>query len=158
MPAALWRGTHIAMVDTEEVVSAQVIKGGIGADQPYWEALGRQEFRLTRCAGCSEWQWPAHYRCGHCGSWDIEWVELEPQGTIYTWSRVFFTSAETKEREEDLPYVAVLVEIAAAAGARVSGVLIGDEDKLRIGAPVRGVFLPPSAKSKNYPTLAWQLI
>ena len=139
-------------------MSAQLIKGGIGADQPYWDALGQGEFRLPRCTGCSRWLWPAHYRCGLCGSWDIEWVQQEPIGIIYTWSRVFFTSAETKERAEDLPYVAVLVEIPAAGGARVSGILLGEEDKLRIGAQVRGVFLPPSAKSKNYPTLAWQLI
>lgn len=138
-------------------MSAQTIKGGIGADGPYWDALAQSEFRLTRCATCSRWLWPAHYRCGHCGSWDIDWVRVEPIGKIYTWSRVFFASGETKERAGDLPYVAVLVEIPAADGIRVSGVLVGSEEKLRIGAEVQGVFLPPSVRSKNYPTLAWQL-
>lgn len=133
------------------------IKGGIGADDPYWDALGHGELRITRCAHCSRWIWPAHYRCGDCGSWELEWTPVEPIGTIYSWTRAYFVPDEIRERAQDAPYVAVLVELPGAGRVRVSGVLQGSQEGLRIGASVRGVFLPPSPKSKDYPSLAWEL-
>lgn len=134
------------------------IVGGIGADDEYWRGLEQGEFKLPRCTGCGRWTWPAHYRCGKCGSWDFEWIRLEPVGTVYSWTRSWYAFDRVKERAADVPYVTILAEIPAAGGARVMGVLHGNEDGLRIGAPVRGVIAPPSEKSKGYPSILWELV
>src|SRR5436853_612755 len=68
------------MSEESNVPERDRIVGGIGADEPYWEYLEQGEFRLPRCAGCHQWMWPAHFRCGECGSWDQEWVQREPTG------------------------------------------------------------------------------
>ena len=133
------------------------IHGSIGADDEYWAGLEVGEFRMSRCGACKTWMWPAHYRCGHCGSWDFEWVKMDPVGTVYTWTRTYYPFDRVLERQEDLPYVTILAEIPAAGNARVFGMLHGSEEGLKIGAPVRGVFLPASPKTKNYPTICWQL-
>jgi uncharacterized OB-fold protein len=133
------------------------ISGGIGADDPYWELLEAGEFRLPRCAGCQRWTWPAHWRCGECGSWDFLWAQLEPRGVVYSWTRTWYAFDRTKERAEDVPYVVLLVEVEGAGGARVMGVLEGDEHGLAIGAPVVGAIRPPSEKSKGYPSVVWSL-
>ena len=133
------------------------ITAGIGADDGYWEALEAGEFRLPRCAGCSRWTWPAHWRCGECGSWDFEWCRLEPAGTVYSWTRTWYPFDRTKERADDVPYVVVLVEVEGADGARVLGVLAGDEAPLKIGARVSGTILPPSEKTKGYPSVVWSV-
>lgn len=134
------------------------IRGGIGADEEYWVALERGEFKLPRCSACHTWMWPAHFRCGHCGSWEIAWEAVEPVGTIYTWTRNHAVSDVIKERRADLPYVTVLVELPQAGGARVAGVLEGDGGAVRIGAAVRGVVRPPDARAKGYATMAWELV
>lgn len=134
------------------------IRGGIGADGPYWDALERGVFQLPRCAGCGAWMWPAHYRCGDCGSWDMAWVPLDPIGTLYTWTRMHQAPVLVRERTEDVPYVTLLAEIPAAGGKRVVGALHGSEDGLAIGTPIRGVFLPPSPKTKGYATLGWEIM
>ena len=133
------------------------ITGGIGADDPFWEALEAGEFRLPRCAGCSRWTWPAHWRCGDCGSLDFEWCRLEPAGTVYSWTRTWYPFDRTKERADDVPYVVVLVEVDGTDGARVLGVLAGDEAPLKIGARVSGTILPPSEKTKGYPSVVWSV-
>jgi uncharacterized OB-fold protein len=133
------------------------ITGGINADGPYWDALENNEFRLPRCAQCKTWQWPAHFRCGACGSWENEWVEVPPAGTVYSWTRSWYAFDRTQERAEDVPYVVVLAEIADAGGARVMGVLEGDDAGLRIGARVIGTIHPPAAKSKWYPSITWSI-
>jgi uncharacterized protein len=133
------------------------ITAGIGADDPFWEALERGEFRLPRCGGCRRWTWPAHWRCGVCGAWDFDWTPLAPKGTVYSWTRTWYAFDRTRERAEDLPYSVVLVEIDGAGGARVMGVLAGDDAGLKIGAPVNGTILPPSDKAKGYPSVVWTL-
>ncbi|MUL82328.1 MULTISPECIES: Zn-ribbon domain-containing OB-fold protein [unclassified Mycolicibacterium] len=136
---------------------AHRISGGIGADDQYWEALERDEFRLPRCSDCRRWTWPAHYRCGQCGSWDFTWDRVEPVGTVYTWTRCWYTFDRTAERAPDVPYVVVVAEIEAAGGARVIGALQGSEEALEVGAIVHGHIDPPSDKSKGYPALRWSL-
>ncbi len=133
------------------------INGGIGADDQFWQGLEHNEFRLSRCNSCKNWTWPAHYRCGNCGGWEMEWVALPPEGTIYTWTRSWYAFDRVKERAVDVPYVTVVVEIPAAAGARVMGILEGSEQGLKIGAPVRGLIKPPSEKTKHYPSIVWQI-
>jgi uncharacterized OB-fold protein len=133
------------------------IIGGIGADDEYWRGLERGEFRMPRCRACHRWIWPAHYRCGECGSWELDWSTLEPRGTVFTWTRSWYAFDRTRERAATLPYVTVLAAIPAAGDARVMGVLKGAETGLRIGAAVRGEIDPPAAISKGYPSIRWVL-
>lgn len=133
------------------------IRGGIGADGPFWAALEHEEFRVPRCSKCKSWMWPAHFRCGHCGSWTIDWVEIEPIGTLYTWTRNHAVSDVIKERREMLPYVTILVELTHAGGIRIPGVLAGSDAGLHIGAPLRGRIRPADELSKNYVTMIWGL-
>lgn len=133
------------------------IIGGIGADDEFWRGLAAGEFRLPRCSGCQRWTWPAHFRCGACGSWAFHWVALPAEGRIYAWTRAWYAFERVKERAADVPYVTILAEIPAADGARVMGVLAGSEAGLRIGAPLRGVLCPASDKTKGYPSLQWAL-
>lgn len=134
------------------------IIGGIGADDEYWKALERGEFRLPRCTECRSWAWPAHFRCGKCGSWEFEWASLEPMGKVFSWTRSWYAFERVNERSEDIPYVTILAEIPAADGARVLGVLRGSEEGLQIGARVQGTIDPPSQKTKGYPSIRWNLI
>lgn len=133
------------------------INGGINADAEYWRGLEDGIFQLPRCKGCGRWMWPAHYRCGKCGAWEMEWVKVEPEGTIFTWTRSWYAFDRVKERGEDVPYVTVVTEVKGTT-ARVIGMLEGDETGLRIGAPVRGIIKPPSPKSKNYASIVWNLV
>ena len=138
-------------------MATALIKGGIGADGPYWDALEAGRFVISRCAGCSKWMWPAHFRCGACGSWDLVWEAVEPQGTVYTWTLNHAVSDAVKERRADTPYVTLLVELPQAARVRVAGVLTGDRCGLHIGAQVRGIIRPADARSRGYTTMVWEL-
>jgi len=134
------------------------IIGGVGADDEYWRGLELGEFRLPRCAGCAAWTWPAHYRCGRCGGWEMDWIALPPRGRIFTWTRSWYAFDRVRERAGDVPYVTVLAEIPEAGGVRVLGMLEGPEADLRIGAQVAGRIAPPSDKTKGYPAIVWSIV
>lgn len=134
------------------------IVGAIEADDQYWRNLEDGKFTLPRCCGCQNWTWPAHFRCGQCGSWDFEWVELEPRGKVFTYTRTRYAFDRVLERKDDVPYVTIIAELPEANNVRVMGMMKGDEAGLRIGAEVRGTIDPPSEKSKFYPAIRWELV
>ncbi|ALE84906.1 Acetyl-CoA acetyltransferase [Pseudonocardia sp. Ae168_Ps1] len=129
------------------------IPGGIGADDGFWESLEDGEFRLPRCAGCAAWTWPAHHRCAACGGWEQRWEPTAMEGRIFSWTRVHAGVGRTRE----VPYVVVVAELPAAAGARVLGRLAGPDTAVAIGAPVTGHIDPPSARTRGYAALRWSL-
>ena len=133
------------------------ITGAIEADDEYWRGLEDGAFRLPRCAECKHWTWPAHFRCGHCGSWEFKWVALEPQGRVFTYTRTRYAFDRVIERKDQVPYVTIVAEIPAADNVRVMGVLKGGEEGLAIGATVNGSIDPPDPLTKHYPSLRWAL-
>lgn len=133
------------------------ISGAIEADDQFWRGLEDGTFQLPRCSGCQSWTWPAHFRCGRCGSWEFDWVALEPRGVVFTYTRTRYAFDRVMERKDQVPYVTIVAEIPEADNVRVMGVLQGDEAGLAIGARVKGVIAPPSPTTKNYPSIRWQL-
>ena len=71
-------------------------------------------------------------RCGDCGSWDQNWVEVEPDGVIYAWFRTnqAFEGAE-QFKDDNIPWykrgtapdsevkLAVRAVVAAAEDAEI---------------------------------------
>lgn len=133
------------------------MSGAIGADDEYWRGLEEDVFKLQRCASCKTWMWPAHFRCGTCGSWDFEWVELNPVGKVFTYTKTTYAFDRVIERKDQVPYITIVAEIPEANNARVMGVLKGGAEGLAIGARVRGTIDPPDPVTKHYPALRWQL-
>lgn len=128
---------------------------GLGADERYWAALREGRVELPQCANCHRWRWPAPFRCGDCGSWEMEWQSVALDGRIFTWTRAWhpFGGAENL----GLPYVSVLVELPAAGGVRLLGLLEGDGSEPRIGAPVVGRIDTTRAFDREIPALRWSI-
>jgi len=134
------------------------ITGAIEADDQFWRSLEEGQFKLPRCSSCKHWTWPAHFRCGQCGSWEFEWVALELKGTIFTWTRTHYAFDRVLERKQEVPYVTVVAEIPEAGNSRVMGVLKGNESDPHTGKRVHGTIDPPSAVSKWYPSIRWEVV
>ena len=81
-----------------------------GLDAPFWDGLNDGELRLQKCVPCDAFQWGPEWICHRCLGEDLEWVAVEPAGTIYSWERVWH--AVTPALAEAVPYIAVLVEDA----------------------------------------------
>jgi uncharacterized OB-fold protein len=98
-------------------------------------------------------------RCPQCGAWDMEWVEVAMEGTVYSWTTTNQIFHGVEGRTGDLPYTTLNVEIAVPEDwkPRVLGVLKGSAEQLRVGAAVIGSIDPPSATSNWYPALRWTI-
>ncbi|MGW5518267.1 Zn-ribbon domain-containing OB-fold protein [Nocardia africana] len=124
-----------------------------GLDRPYWDGLVAGELRLQHCGHCGEWIWGPQWICASCHSFDPDWEQVEPVGTVYSWARSHYPFIT--ELADRVPYVTVLVELPGAGNRRVLGLLVDEEtDSVRVGDPVVGrIELDPGAK---WPLLRWR--
>lgn len=141
-----WRVSEVRNVPDTPPVLAPVEPDGL--DAPHWAAARRGELRIQRCATCGEWIWAPRPICPSCHGFDLHWPAVAPVGRIYSWTRTWQPFAP--EVRGHLPYVVVLVELPAAGGRRMIGVLEdGDGLDVRIGSPVRGEFATVSSAAAD---------
>ncbi len=108
--------------------------------KPYWEGLKRGELWIQRCKSCTNWQWGPEWICHKCHSFELDWVQVEGSGRIYSWERAWHpVHPALRARQE--PYITVLVELPEAGHVRMIGNLLGDPHQdVVIGTPVEVVF------------------
>jgi uncharacterized OB-fold protein len=103
----------------------------------FWEALADGRVITTRCARCQEATFPPKPICPHCLHDQVSWIDVAPNGRLYSWTRVHAGPAVF---EEELPYAVGVVDLDA--GLRLALRLHGaPEGDWRCGMPVRLVRL-----------------
>jgi len=108
-------------------------------DAPYWQGLSEELLRIQQCVHCAGWQWGPEWVCHHCLSDEVTFVEVAPEGVIYSYERVWHPVHPALADQG--PYLVVLVSLPQAGNVRLVGNLLGDPmQEVRIGARVKGVF------------------
>lgn len=128
-----------------------------GLSAPYWNGLREGRLMVQRCAHCGTWQFGPEWICHHCHAFDPAWVEVAPEGRIFSWERVWHPSHAALKSHG--PYLVVLVELPLAGGVRMLGNLLGDPlQAVHIGTPVRGVFEAHDEGDTAYGLLQWAVL
>ena len=97
--------------------------------QRFWERLEKGEVYATKCRKCDKLYYPPQGDCTHCLSSDVEWVKLNKEATLETYTRLFQRPAEFNQ------YEAYTIAIARTTdGVRVMGWLEDIElEDVRVG-------------------------
>lgn len=128
-----------------------------GLSAPYWAGLREGCLRVQRCRHCRSWQFGPEWVCHHCHAFDLDWIEVEPRGHIYSWERVWHPAHQSLKAHG--PYLAVLVALPHAGGVRMVGNLLGDPmQNVVIGAEVRGVYEHHADVSPPFALLQWTTV
>lgn len=135
--------TSGVVLERRESVRARVFDGAAAAyrltelDEQYWEALARGELRIQRCANCASWRWPPGEVCRECGSLRLAWETTEPEGVVWSLSKVWHVAGSGAQPGE-VPYLLVVVELSGAPEVRLVGRSAGGcIDDIAIGTRVR---------------------
>ena len=112
-------GRPIPVVDDEET-------GG------FWRAATEHRLVVRACNACgAKLHLPKSY-CHHCESWDVSWQEVQPSGSVYSWTVLHHTIHDAFPA----PCTVVLVQLDEDPSIRFIGHLAG-EAKLFVGMPMR---------------------
>lgn len=116
----------------------------------FYEGLARGVLYGTRCPSCGSKYFPPRADCSHCGSSDVEWVEVDREGRLLAHA-VVNVKPESYQEYED--YVVGVAEMTN--GFKVlAWIRCDDPDKLRRGMRVR----LEVAKVEKSGTLSYWLI
>ena len=125
-------------------------------DEPYWQGLRENRLLVQRCGSCQGWQWGPEWICHHCHSDNVDFVEVAPEGVIYSYERVWHPVHPALS--EQGPYIVVLVSLPHAGDVRMIGNLLGDpEQTVEIGATVDGVFEHHEDADPAFTLLQWRV-
>ncbi len=117
-------------------------------DVPFWEACGRGELSILRCAECGARFFPSRERCPACGAANMAWVPVDPCGILYSFVVVHGPGTEGRPAafEAAYPYVVGLIEVDGGGGARIAGNVVGlPVEEVEIGMRLRARFLGEEA-------------
>lgn len=104
--------------------------------EPFWEGTANGEFRLNACQDCGLVYFYPRALCPDCFSDDVEWVEADGTGEVYSYSVVRQMSGWP---ESDLPVINAYVELDE--GPRVFTNLVDCKPAdVDVGVPVEVLF------------------
>jgi uncharacterized OB-fold protein len=104
--------------------------------EPFWLATAEHRLVLPRCTACATFRFPPSPFCYVCRAQDVEWVEHDGNGTVYSFTVI--RHAVIPDVKDALPFIAAVVELPETNGCRVIGNIVGvDERDVRIGMDVR---------------------
>lgn len=100
---------------------------------PFWEAAGRHELAISRCAQCGKFRMPPTPFCPACQSQEIEWTTIDGQGVVYSFTLV--TRSIIPGMEDSVPYVPAVIELPEAEGVRlITNIVDAPLDAITVGA------------------------
>lgn len=104
--------------------------------EQFWRGLAEGALRTTRCTACGEMSFPPKPICPSCWAVEIEWVEIDGAGTLYSWTRIHAGPAIFAD---ELPYAVGVVDLAC--GIRLACRLYGTDVAWTCDQPVELVVL-----------------
>lgn len=102
--------------------------------RPFWDALGEGRLTTSCCRACGRLSFPPKPVCRDCWSEDIGWRELQPQGRLYSYTRVHVVP---RAFLDDALYDIGIVDLAD--GVRLMCRLLGEVAQFRPDLPVEMV-------------------
>ena len=126
-----------------------------GLDAPYFYGANAGRLVLQRCASCKKFQWGPEWICHRCHSFDLGWDEVQAEGIIYSYERVWHPVHPALK--EQGPYIVALVALPHADDVRLIGNLLGDpKAEVKIGSKVRAVFEHHADAPAPFTLVQWQ--
>lgn len=110
----------------------------IDADSaPFWAGCKEGELRIPQCSACGHRFMPPRSICPKCHHQEIDFLPVEPRGTVYT--TITFHHAFHPAFKTEVPYNCSLIELSS--GVRLWSQVVGcDPSEVSIGAEVEATF------------------
>jgi len=107
---------------------------------PFWEGTRKHELKIQKCGGCETHRWPPRITCRNCRSTEVEWVAVDPRGTLYTFTTV---GRPTAKGFSSTPYTVGFIALDSVVNVRIIGNVVDvDSAAVKIGMSLSARFVP----------------
>ena len=106
---------------------------------PFWEGTREHKLKIQKCSDCGTHRWPPRITCRSCRSTNVEWVAVEPRGTLYTYTVI---GRPTAKGFSSVPYAVGFVALDEVPHVRIIGNIVDiDPSAVKIGMALEGRFV-----------------
>jgi uncharacterized OB-fold protein len=114
--------------------------------RPFWDAAKAGKLVMQKCGRCGTLNFFPKPWCIECGSRELAWTEVRPQGSVYSYTVAYKVMMNFPGWKDDLPLVMCIIDLDD--GARMYGQLTGcAPEKVCIGMRVAAYFEDVSAEA-----------
>lgn len=107
--------------------------------RPFWSGAKKRQLLMQKCARCGTLNFYPKAWCVECGDRGLEWVQVKPSGTVYSYTVANVVMMNFPGWQEDLPVVLGIIDLDD--GARMYGqVTHCPPERMRIGMRVEAYF------------------
>ena len=107
--------------------------------RPFWSAAKKGKLVMQKCGRCGTLDFFPKPWCIECGYRGLEWVEVKPQGTVYSYTVAYTVMMNFPAWKDDLPITLCIIDLDD--GPRMYGQLTGcSPEKVHIGMRVQAYF------------------
>lgn len=110
---------------------------GRAGERFFTELKDNKRIMGARCRTCGRVMVPPRIFCEECFVDAIEWVEVEPKGTLVTFGDCYFS---TDGKKLDEPWILGIVRLNGSDGGLIHFIKEAKAEDLRIGMPMEIVF------------------
>ena len=107
--------------------------------RPFWSAAKNGKLVMQKCGRCGTVDFFPKPWCVECGYRGLEWVEVKPEGTVYSYTVSYLVMMNFPAWKDDLPVMVCIIDLDD--GGRMYGQLTGcSPEEVRIGMRVQAYF------------------
>lgn len=99
----------------------------------FWRGLENGKIYASKCRKCGTLSFPPVADCSRCMSSDPEWIEIEGEGEIETFTKIMI---RPKNFADHSPYTVAVAKMKEGVKVLAS-ITVPDEGKLKIGAKIK---------------------
>ena len=106
----------------------------ISKTSKFWKELEQGKVYTTKCAKCGKLHFPPVADCSECHSSEMQWIKLDGQGELVTFTQVFVKPASFSDEPNYIVAIAKLKEgvnaLAWLTGVKLEDIKTGMKVKL----------------------------
>jgi uncharacterized protein len=107
--------------------------------RPFWTAAKNRKLVMQKCGRCGALNFFPKPWCIDCGQLELEWVEVKPQGSVYSHTTAYTVMMNYPGWKAELPITLCIVELDD--GPRMYGQLTGcAPENVRVGMRIEAHF------------------
>ena len=110
---------------------------GKAGERFFTELKDSKRIMGARCRKCSRVLVPPRIFCEECFVDDMEWVEVEPRGTLVTFGDSYFSTDGKRLKE---PWILGIVKLNGSDGGLIHFIGEAKAEDLKIGMPMEAIF------------------
>lgn len=107
--------------------------------RPFWAAAKEGRLVMQKCANCGTVNFHPKPWCIECGSRDLEWTDIKPKGTVYSYTISHTIAMNFPGWKDDLPVLLGLIDLDDGARMYAQVTHCSPED-IHIGMRVSAYF------------------